>query len=376
MRVQLVAVMQKELRQTFRDPRMAAVLVVAPVLQLTLLGFAVDLDVDRVPTVVADQDHSPASRAFLRGLLADATLESRGAVEAPEPALERGLASVVVVVPRGFSRALESGRTAEVQILIDGTDPTRAQVATAAPRQYAQVAGLEVAAARAADAMARAGVEGSAPRVEIRPTIAFNPRLRSAVYMVPGVAAMVLLVVTTVVTAMGIAREKELGTIEQLLVTPMRPITLLLGKVLPFAGVGLVVTGVVLAVGTNLFDVPVRGDPAILLVGTILYLLSTLGTGVLISSVARNQQQAVLGGFFFIMPATLLSGFMSPLENMPSWVQPIAAVNPVRYYVHLLRSVLLRAAGWADLAPDLVALAVFGTLVLGLGASRFKKTMA
>jgi ABC-2 type transport system permease protein len=194
--------------------------------------------------------------------------------------------------------------------------------------------------------------------------------------MIPGVAAVVLLVVTTISTAMSIAKERELGTIEQLLVTPMQPATLLFGKILPFAGIGLVVAGVVLAVGTNLFRVPVRGPIHVLILGTAFYLLSTLGTGVLISTVAKTQQQAILGGFFFIMPAIYLSGFMSPVENMPAWIQPLTWINPVRYYVEILRSCLLKGATLSDLWPQLGALVLFGSAIFGASSMRFRKRLA
>jgi ABC-2 type transport system permease protein len=194
--------------------------------------------------------------------------------------------------------------------------------------------------------------------------------------MVPGVASLVLLVVTTVVTAMGIAREREVGTIEQLLVTPIRPVVLLLGKTLPFALIGLVVAGLVLSVGTNLFDVPVRGSLAAIFVGTVLYLLSTLGAGVFISTVAQTQQQAILGSFFFLLPAILLSGFMTPIENMPAWIQPLTWINPVRYYVEILRAGLLKGAGFAELRFQLGALTVFGVAILGISALRFRKRVA
>ena len=187
---------------------------------------------------------------------------------------------------------------------------------------------------------------------------------------------MVLLIVTTLVTAMSIARERELGTIEQLSVTPLRPIVLLGGKIIPFALIGFVVAHVVIAIGCHLFDVPIRGSLALIAGGTLLYLLSTLGTGVFISTFAQNQQQAILGGFVFLMPAILLSGFMSPIENMPPWAQWITVVNPVRYYVEFLRGCMLKGAALADVSRQLIALALFGVAILGASALRFKKRLA
>lgn len=372
----VAAVVRKELRQTFRDKRMAAILFIAPVMQLTLLGFAVDMDVDNVPTLVVDQDRSPASRALLDRMLADATFERTQEGDEAEGPMARGEVSVAVVVPQGYGQDVLRGRTVQIQVLIDGTDPVRAQSALAGVQQFLTQESLHLAAARAAAAAQATGRAASLPLVTVAPRVFYNPSLKSPVYMVPGVAAVVLLVVTTVVTAMSIARERELGTIEQLLVTPMRPVALLLGKIIPFALVGLIAAGLVIAVGTHVFDVPVRGSVLALFLGTLLYLMSTLGTGVFISTLARNQQQAILGSFFFIMPAILLSGFMSPVDNMPDWIQVISRFDPVRYFVQILRAVLLKGAGVEDLAGPLLALLAFGAGILGLGALRFKKRVA
>lgn len=372
------AVVIKEFRQAFRDPRMAMILFAVPVLQLTLLGFAVDLDVDHVATAVVDQDQSPESRRLVEQMTADPTLDvvyrpdSSSGVDAGDP-LGRGMVFVVVAIPSGFAKEFARGSAAEVQVLLDGTDPVRSQSASAAVLDFLQRASFERAVNRAETRLAARGQILALPRTVVKPRILYNPSLVSAVYMVPGVAAAVLLIVTTVVTAMSIARERELGTIEQLLVTPMRPSALLLGKVLPFAGIGFVSAGLVIAVGTNVFDVPIRGSLPVLALGTVLYLLSTLGMGVFISTVAKNQQQAILGGFFFILPAVLLSGFMSPVENMPDWIQLISRLDPVRYYVEILRAVLLKGAGFEDLRVPMGALALFGATIMTLGSLRFHK---
>lgn len=376
MRAELKAVIKKELRQTFRDKRMGFLLVAAPILQLTLLGYAVDLDVRDIRTAVHDLDRSAASRALADGLFADGTLLRAGETADPGAEMARGSVQAVISFPRGLERDLAAGRAVKVQVLVDGTDPVRAQVTTALTLQFLQRRGLELGRARLAAQAALLGRAASVPLLRLEPRIYYNPRLKSTQYMVPGVAAVTLLVVTTVVTAMGLARERELGTIEQLLITPMRPVTLLLGKTLPFALVGLVTGGLVLAVGTNLFAVPVRGSLLAIFLGMILYLLSTLGTGIFISTIARNQQQAILGGFFFLMPAILLSGFVTPIENMPSWIQPVTWLNPVRYFVEILRAGLLKGAGLADLLPQLGALLLFGVGILAVSAARFRKQLA
>lgn len=376
MRVELLAVVKKELRQTVRDKRMFAMLLLAPVLQLTLLGFAVDLDVDHVPTAVVDKDRTRSSRALVSALLADPTLDLAVRTEDADRPLTSGEAAVVLVLPRGLERDLAHGRPVQLQVLIDGTNPIRAQAAVDATRRFLQQEALTMMEERIAMQAALSAQVPKIPSISVAPRILYNPSMKSPIYMIPGVAAVVLLIVTTVVTAMGIARERELGTIEQLLVTPMQPSVLLIGKVVPFAGIGLVTAGMVIGIGTNLFSVPIRGSLSLLLLATVLYLMSTLGTGVFISTMASTQQQAILGGFFFLMPAILLSGFMSPIENMPAWVQPLTWINPVRYYVEILRSVLLKGAGFAEMLEPLVALLAFGVGILAAGSLRFRKRMA
>lgn len=375
MRRALLAVILKELRQTFRDRRMTAILVMAPIIQLTLLGYAVDLDVDRIATAICDRDRTPTSRRLVEGLTADGTLLRGEDTGRPERPLEQGRAQVVVVLPRGLERDLKRGRPVQVQVLVDGSDPIKAMVAESAATQFFFREGLRAAAEQLTRA-ALAGRPVSRPMITIQPRVLYNPRMKSPPYMIPGVVVIVLLLITTIVTAMGIAREKEMGTIEQLLITPIRPSVLLLGKMLPFAMIGVVVAGVALAVGTHLFGVPIRGSLDVILVGTVLYLMSTLGAGVLISTLARTQQQAMLGGMFFILPAILLSGFATPIETMPDWIIPLTWLNPLRYYVTILRATLLKGAGYADLWQPMAALLAFGVVILAVAASRFRRQLA
>lgn len=378
MRRALTAMILKELRQTFRDRRMAAILIVAPVVQLILLGYAVDLDVDRIPTAICDQDRSPLSRRLVQALTADTTLMHVTDTLDPERPLREGQARVVVVLPSRLARDIEHGQPVQVQVLVDGSDPLKSQVADSTAVQFFFREGLRLAAEQLAAAAALTADRPRAvmrPMIRLEPRILYNPSMKSPVYMVPGVAAIVLLLITTVVTAMGIAREKEMGTIEQLLITPIRPPVLLLGKILPFAAIGLVVAGMEVAIGAHLFNVPVRGSLATVALGTAFYLLTTLGIGIFISTVARTQQQAILGSMFFIMPAILLSGFATPIESMPGWVQPLTWINPMRYYVELMRACLLKGAGFADMWLPLTALAVIGVSVLTLASLRFRRQL-
>ncbi|AKF09367.1 ABC transporter permease [Sandaracinus amylolyticus] len=376
----LRAVVTKEVRQTLRDKRMMALLIAAPVLQLVIFGNAVSFEIDRVPTVVVDHDRSAASRTFVQRLLADRTLELAGeALTADEAAraLVTGRAAAAVVIEQDFARRIARGvphEPATVQVIVDGTNPNKSSVAANAASRFSQVAAREAIGER----LARLGA--SAPRITPAPSlearVLYNPRLRTPIYMVPGIMAMLLLVVTTIITAMGLARERESGTLEQVLVTPVRPAVLIAGKMLPFAAIGLFDFGLAMAVGAYGFDMPIRGSLVLLSGVTLLYLVATLSAGLLISTISRTQQQAFMGGFLFMLPAALLSGIMTPIHAMPAWLQPLTLVNPLRHYAIAMRAVLLRGAGPEDLLPEILALAAIGGTLAVLAATRFRKTLA
>ncbi len=373
-RVQLAAIFRKEVRQTIRDRRIMFLLVVAPLIQTVIFGFAVDFDVDRVPTVVVDRDGTAESRLHARRLLADGTLlragTARSAAEA-EGEIDAGRAAAAVILPRRLGADLAAGRAAEVQVVLDGTDPNRATVAGAAASRYFGEVGETIARERLLARGMRAPV-----RIDVVPRIAFNPALRTPPYMVPGIAAMLLLIVTTIVTAMGLSREREMGTLEQVLVTPIRPVLLLVGKMAPFVVIGLVDVALLMAAGTWLFGVPLGGTLPVVLLGTLLYLMTTLGVGLLISTLSTNQQQAFLGGFLFVLPAILLSGVVTPIRAMPGWLRAITWLNPVRYYAEVMRTTLLRGGGFADLWPQLLALTVLGAVILVAATRRFRERIA
>lgn len=372
----LLAVIKKELRQTARDKRMLFLLIVVPVIQLFIFANAVNLDVDRVPTVVVDLDKTQRSASDLRRLLADGTLTKVGAVDSiPEAErwLETGRAAVVLLIPRGFERDVVRGRHATVQAILDGSDPNRAGIASAAISQYFAGEAAVTLQAR----MLGAAPESAArlPQLGLRARIYFNPELETAVYMVPGIMAMLLLLITTIVTAMGLSRERERGTLEQIMVTPVHSSMLMLGKILPFAMFGLLDFGLALVVGSYAFDMPLRGSSSLLVFGTLLYLMTTLGAGMLISTFSGSQQQAFMGGFFFMLPAALLSGIMTPIRSMPGWLQPFTLLNPLRHYAELLRGVLLRGASVADMQLQLWVLGAIGLLIFSSAVSRFRRTI-
>ena len=373
-RIQYAATVRKEVLQTLRDRRIMFMLIAAPLIQTVIFGFAVDFDVDRVPTVVADRDRSDASRDHVRRLLADGTLRRSAEAASPEEAermMDSGDAAAAVILPPRFGADLAAERPAKVQVVIDGTDPNRAGVASGAVSRYFG----EVAQSLLRERLDRTGRTAPGALVAT-PRVSFNPSLRTAPYIVPGILAMLLVIVTTIVTAMGLSREREVGTLEQVLVTPIRPLWLLAAKMTPFVFIGLFDVLLVLGVGTWLFDIPIRGPLPALFVGTLLYLLSTLGVGLLISTVSSNQQQSFLGGFLFALPAILLSGVMTPIRAMPVWLQAVTYLNPLRYFAELVRAILLKGAGLGDVAFQVLALLAFGAAILGLATARFHKRTA
>jgi ABC-2 type transport system permease protein len=372
--VELAAVVRKEVRQTVRDRRIMFLLIAAPLLQTIALGFAVDFNFENVPTLVVDLDRSQASRTHARRLLADGTLRRKSNVTSTQTAaaqLEAGQAAAAIVLPAGLEKALLGLRPAEVQVVLDGTDPNRAAVVANTAARYFSEATAELLRERLA-----ARNLPSPPTIQAVPRVLYNPGLDTAPFMIPGVMTMLLVITTTVVTAMGLSREREMGTLEQVLVTPIRPLLLLLGKMAPFLVIGCFDVFMVLTAGVWIFKVPVRGDPLVLVAGTLLYLVCTLGIGLLISSVSKTQQQSFLAGFLFIMPAILLSGVMTPVQAMPAWLRTVTYVNPVRYFVEVIRANLLKGAGFADLWWRLLALGGIGCLILLFATVRFRKRAA
>jgi ABC-2 type transport system permease protein len=346
-------------------------LIVAPLVQTVIFGFAVDYDVDRVPTVVVDRDRTAESRLHTRRVLADGTLRrvgTAGSAAEADRALDEGRAAAALVLPPRFEADLAAERPARVQVIIDGTDPTRASGAAAAASRYFGEQGEKLARDRL-----EARGRPLPAQLEAVPRLAFNPGLKTPPYMVPGIAAMLLLIVTTIVTAMGLAREREMGTLEQVLVTPIRPALLLVGKMAPYVVIGFVDVALLLAAGTWAFGVPLHGNLLVVVAGTLLYLMTTLGVGLLISTVSTTQQQSFLGGFLFIMPAILLSGVVTPIRAMPDWLAAVTYLNPVRYYAEVMRTTLLRGGGFADLWSQLLALAVIGGAVLVAATRRFRE---
>jgi ABC-2 type transport system permease protein len=375
-------ILRKEFIQALRDPRMRVLLFLPPMIQLLVFGFAVNLDVDHARIAWMDMDRTPASRdlraRFEGSGRFDVVSQPRNETEVHET-LDRGQAQAVIRVLPEFERELKRGVPAQVQILVDGTNSNTATLVAS----YAQ----DIVAAYASDKSAEsqkvrvltmspgAAANLSFPQIEARSRVWFNPDLYSRNYFVPGVIANIIMVVTMMLTALAIVREKEIGTMEQLMVTPMRPIELMLGKTLPFAIVGLVDVVLVTTVALLVFHIPFRGSPALLLLCSILYLLTTLGAGLFLSTISNTQQQAMMANFFFTTPAFMLSGFAFPIHNMPLVVQYLTYLNPLRYFIEIVRGLFLKGVGVSVLWPQMAALAVFGVSMITLSALRFHKKL-
>ncbi len=371
------AMIRKEFQQITRDRRMLGILVAAPSLQLFVLGFAASFEVDRMQIAICDEDRTPASRDVLQGLLADGTFVRVAAPDCSQPgeALQEGIADVAVVLHPGFGEQVARNEPAPVQVLVDGSNPIVGRYASTAIESWFALRTAERMTHLAEIQAGITGVASHASMVRVAPMMLYNPRMKSPIFLIPGVAAMLLLIVTTLATAMGMSREREMGTLEQVMVTPMRSHQMLIGKVVPFVLVGLFDVLLALVVGAYVFEVPIRGSLWLLLLATMLYLCCTVGFGLLVASVSRTQQQAILAGFFIIMPAILLSGVMTPVTSMPDWLQPVTWVNPVRHYVDILRGVLLKAASASDLSLPLAALALLGFTLLGAAVVSLRRRL-
>ncbi|MBI4456084.1 MAG: ABC transporter permease [Acidobacteria bacterium] len=384
MRKRLREIIKKELYQALREPRMRVLLFLPPLVQLIIFGFAVNLDVERSRIAWMDFDQTPESRRLLaafEGSRYFQVIATPVGQDQVQQLLDREQVQAAVAILPGFARDIRRGSPAGVQILVSGTNSNTASVVSNyATEVVARYAGQVLEEQQRARLAGRTGLSADVARTNLpllvpRSRVWFNPELRSRNYYVPGVIANIIAVVTLILTAMAIVREKEIGTMEQLMVTPIRPIELILGKTLPFALVGLLDMALVTVVALFLFHIPFRGAGPMLLGCSILYLLTTLGAGLFISTISQTQQQAMMASFFFFMPAFMLSGFAFPIRNMPVPVQYLTYANPVRYFIEILRGIFLKGSGPAVLWPQMFALLIFGVVVLGLSAARFQKRL-
>jgi ABC-2 type transport system permease protein len=367
----------KEFLELRMNPRLFGIVVVAPVIQLTMLGYAATTDVRNVPVVIADGDRTMRSRELIsrfEGSPNFAIVATVTTVAEIEPFLERGTAWLAVSIPNSYADQLQAGEPVTVQVVADGTDSNSTTVALG----YAtSLVGGYVQDLAAASALARPGTRAPSSPTDARIRVWFNPQLESRYFMIPGVLALILLVVTANLASMAIVRERELGTLEQLNVTPLRRWELIVGKLLPYGVIALVDVLLVVAVAVFWFEVPLRGSLTLLFAMSLIYVLCTLALGLFISTISDNQQQAMMTAtFFFLVPMIYLSGFIFPIENMPRVIQPFTYLIPLRYFLVIVRGIFLKGIGLEVLWPQAVALAAWGAGMLTLAVLRSRKQAA
>lgn len=361
----LAAMIWKETRQLRRDPATVGMLFGLPILQLLLFGYAIQTDVRDLATAVLDEAPGAESRALVEAL--EATGNFRVVAHAADREqlgrwLGAGRVRAAVVIPTEYARRIHRGEPAPVQVLVDAADPLASQAAIAAAGAVGQQRSLLLA-------------EVGEPRVDVRVRPLYNPGLRSAVYIVPGIIGVLISITMMLITAMAIVRERERGTLEQLIVTPITRTELMLGKVIPYVAIGYVQITTVLVVGRYVFDVPLRGDVLLFYAISFAFILANLGLGLFISTIAGTQRQAMMMGYFFILPNILLSGFMFPREAMPAVAQWIGWLFPLTFYLEVLRGIILRGVGMTALWQETLVLSLFAVLLIAFSVARFHKKL-
>jgi ABC-2 type transport system permease protein len=368
----------KELLQLRRDRMTLAMMAVLPIVQLLLFGYAINTDVRHIPTVVYDQDHSAASRELAQSLEVTGFYDLLGQVRSYseiEDALRSGRARAALVIPPRYSANLRAGRSSQLQLVVDGSDPQTVGSAVNTASGLIAARSSELMLAK----LSRAGLAPSGSvalqPIELEPSTWYNPELRTAVYVVPGLIGVILTMTMVMLTAMAIARERERGTLEQLIVSPVRRVELVLGKILPYTLIGYVQMSLILLAGRLVFEVPLVGSLRLLYALSFVFIAANLALGLFFSTLAKTQQQAMQMSFFFLLPNILLSGFMFPFESMPRPAQLIAQALPLTHFLRIVRGITLKGASFNDVSQELVWLTcIFAALVL-LTSLRFNKKL-
>jgi len=371
----ILHIIRKEFLQLRQDKKMFGMSIIAPVLQLIILGYAATFDVSNIPTVVCDFDNSPSSRELLRSFTSTGYFTIVGYFDKTseiDNQLDDGHASIAVVIPRGFEKKIGAGQSAPLQVLADGTETSTAGIGLSyvsnIVSQYSQNILLE--------SMVKRGSATLPARVSAEFRVWYNPELKSRNFMVPGVLGLLLMVMTMLLTSLAIVKEKELGTLEQLVVTPIKPYQLIIGKLAPFFMIGVIDVLLVVFFASLVFSLPVKGGVLLLLLLSLIFLMTTLGLGLFISTISRTQQQAMMTAiFFFMLPMMFFGGFVFPIENMPTIIQYVSYIIPVRYYFIIVRGLFLKGVGLNILWPQAAALMIFGSVILSMSVIRFHKRL-
>jgi ABC-2 type transport system permease protein len=374
MNSRLISIIRKEFIQIFRDTRTLIMILVIPIMQLFLLGYSATSDVRNIPLAVLDQSRSPESRALLDAYRAADYFRIAYSVESEAEIgtlIEAGKARAAVIIPPDYAQRLADGN-AQVAFILDGSDPTSASTALSAAQLISQSHSTQILIER----FARTGMNLRVqPPVEVRTTVWYNPDMISAYFMIPGVIGMVLFAIAAILTATSVVRERERGTIEQLIVTPIRPWELIVGKLMPYVILGFFNTLEVLAVGHWWFGMPIRGDIGLIILLSLDFLVTGLGIGLFASTIANTQQEAMLTVWMTLLPSIFLSGFFFPLEAMPTFLRWVSYFMPLRYYLVILRALLLKGVGLAMIQNDVIAMTIFAIGIMTAAALRFRKRL-
>ncbi|HEY3232756.1 MAG TPA: ABC transporter permease [Roseiflexaceae bacterium] len=371
----ILPVIRKEFIHIIRDPRTLGVMFLAPLIQLILFGYAATSDVRDVPLAVFDQDRTPQSRHLITAFIESGQFRVARAIGSEQELaqlIDAGGARAGLIIPPRYASDLLNGKAAQVAFVLDGSDPSVASSALSSARLIGQIEATTVQQQALAR---RGGVLSLAPPLEVRPRVWYNPDMASAIFMVPALIGIILQMQATLLTSSAIVRERERGTIEQLIVTPIRPVELIVGKILPYALVALLITIEVLVAGTFWFGVPIKGSLTLLLGISCLFLLSALGIGLLISTLANTQQEAFLLTFLTLLPSIFLSGFIYPIAAMPKVLQYASGVIPLTYFLTVVRGIVIKGVGVPALTSQIIALTIFGAALIVLASTRFRKRL-
>jgi ABC-2 type transport system permease protein len=371
----LFSLIRKEFIQIVRDPRTLAMTFIQPIVMLFLLGYAATNDVRNIPLAVFDQDHSPASRSLITVFKVADYFTLAYVVSSEQEIrtlIDNNSARAGIIIPPGYGRALSSWRSAQVAFVLDGSDPTVASTALAAATLIGQSQSTKLMTER----LQKRGL-GNAMQlpIDVRTQVWYNPGLVSSNFMIPAMIGLILQFLTTMLTATSIVRERERGTIEQLIVTPLRAWELMVGKLAPYVLLAFLDTLEILAIGVFLFKVPINGSLLLLVLLTGLFLITTLGIGLFISTIANTQQEAMMTTMFTTLPSIFLSGFFFPLAAMPTWLRAASYVIPLRYFLIIARGIVLKGVGVPALQSEVIALTIFALVVMSAAALRFRKSL-
>jgi ABC-2 type transport system permease protein len=371
----ILHIIRKEFLQLRQDRKMFGISFIAPVLQLIILGYAATFDVSHIPTVICDFDNTPSSRELVRSFTCTEYFRVVGYFDNTseiDNQLDDGHASIAIVIPRGFEKKLGAGASAPLQIIADGTETSTAGIGLS----YAAIIVSQYSQNILLQSLVKRGVATLPARVSAEFRVWYNPELKSRNFMVPGVLGLLLMVMTMLLTSLAIVKEKELGTLEQLVVTPIKPYQLIIGKLAPFFIIGVVDVLLVVFFASLVFNLPVKGSVLLLLSLSLVFLMTTLGLGLFISTISRTQQQAMMTAiFFFMLPMMFFAGFVFPIENMPTIIQYVSYIIPLRYYFIIVRGLFLKGVGIQILWPYALALLLFGSIILSMSVMRFQKKL-